>query len=137
MRGKWVDFSATAVNRFYNLVDDDNEAYRALFHNTDYQQLMRVLTRGRGEWKYHPSTSEVTIFHMKTLTPVAKVWYNFLCAKLRPNLHLTTVTKDKTILLYVITQGIKFDVEHVIERGIIESSHGHCIGALIHPSLIT
>ena len=58
---------------FKNLVDDDNEAYRALFQNTDYQQLMRVLTRGRGEWKFHPSTSEVTIFHMKTLTPVAKV----------------------------------------------------------------
>ena len=61
---------------------------------------------------------------IKTLTPVAKVWYNFLCAKLRPNLHLTSVTKDKTILLYAITRDIKFDVEHVIEGGIIESTHG-------------
>ena len=83
---------------------------------------MRVLTRGRGEWKRHPSTSEVTIFQMKTLTHVAKVWYIFHCAKLRPNLRLNTVTKDKTILLYAITQGIKFDVGHVIERGIIESA---------------
>ena len=125
------------ISRFYNLVDDESKAYRDLFYNTDYQQLMRVLTRGRGEWKCHPSMSVVTIFQMKTLTPVAKVWYNFLCAKLKPNLHLTTVTKDKTILLYAITQGIKFDVEHVIERGIIESAHGRRTGALIHPSLIT
>ena len=82
--------------------DDDSKAYKALFENIDYQQLMRVLTRGAGEWTRHPSTSEVTIFQMKTLTPVAKVWYNFLCAKLRPNIHLSTVTRDKTILLYVI-----------------------------------
>ena len=74
---------------------------------------------------------------MKTPTTVVKVWYNFLCAKIKPNLHLTTVTKDKTILLYAITQGIKFDVEHIIERGLIESTHGCCTGALIYPSLIT
>ena len=60
-----------------------------------------------------------------------------MCQTQRPNLHLTTVTKDKIILLYVITQGIKFDVGHVIKRGIIESTHGGCIGALIHPFLIT
>ena len=81
----------------------------------------------------HVSTLEVTTFQMKTLTPVAKVWYNFMCAKLRPNLHLSMVIKDKTILLYVITQGIKFNVGHVIERGIIELTHGSCTGALIHP----
>ena len=119
------------------MVDDDNEAYRALFQNTDYQQLMMVLTRGMEEWKLHSSISEVIIFQMKTLTPVAKVWYNFMCAKLRSNLHLTTVTKGKTILLYAITQAIKFNVQHVIERGIIESTHGHCTRALIRPSLIT
>ena len=47
------------------------------------------------------------------------------------------VTSDKTILLYAITQGIKFDVDHVIEKEIIESTQGHCTGALIHPSIIT
>ena len=137
MRGKWVGFSATTINRVYDLVDDDSEAYRALFQNTDYQQLMRVLTRGVREWTRHPYTSEVTIFQMKTLTPVVKVWYNFMCAKLRPNLHMSMVTRDKTILLYAINQGIKFDVEHIIHRGIIKSTHGRCIGSLIHPSLIT
>ena len=98
---------------------------------------MRVLTRGRGVWKRHPSTSEVMIFQMKTLTLVTKVWYNFLCAKLKPNLHLTTVTKDKTILLYAITHGIKFYVGHVIERTLIDSTQGRCTETLIHPSFIT
>ena len=65
--------------------------------------------------------------------PVANVMYNILCAKLKPNLHLTMVTKNKTILLYAITQGIKFDVGHVIERRLIDSTKGHCTGAVIHP----
>ena len=61
----------------------------------------------------------------------------FICTTLKPSLHLSTVTRDKMILLFVIVQGIKFDEWHVIECGIIESTRGQCIGALIHPSLIT
>ena len=136
-RSKWVDFSATVINRVYNLVDDDNDAYMALFQDTDYQMITRSLTRGRRVWKHHPSTFEVTTFHMKALTPVPKVWYHFIYATLKPSLHLSTVTRDKTILLYTIMQGIKFDVDNVIEKGIIESTQGRCTGARIHPSLIT
>ena len=40
-------------------------------------------------------------------------------------------------MLYAIVQGIKFNVKHVIERGIIESTYRKCIEALIRPSLIT
>ena len=67
VRGKWVDFSAAVINQVYNLVDDDSDAYKALFKDTDYQMIMRFLTRGRGVWKCHPSTSEVTTFQMKDL----------------------------------------------------------------------
>ena len=74
---------------------------------------------------------------MKALKTIPKVWYNFLYAKLKINLHLSTMTKDKTTLLYAIIQGIKFDVGHVIESKIIESTQGRCTRALIHPSLIT
>ena len=74
---------------------------------------------------------------MTALTPVAKVWYNFLSIKIKPSLHLSTVTKDKTILLYAMTKGLQFDIGTVIELGLIESTHGRCTSALIHPSLIT
>ena len=88
-------------------------------------------------WRSHPSTGEFTTFPVTALTAVAKVWYNFLCVKIKPSLHLSTVTKDKTILLYAMTKGFQFDIGTVIERGLIESTHGRCTGALIHPSLIT
>ena len=102
------------------MVDDDSDAYKALFQNMDYQMIMRFLIRDRGVWKRHPSKSEVTTFQMKALKSVSKVWYNFICSSLKPSLHLSTVTLDKTILLYAIVHGIKFNVDNVIERGIID-----------------
>ena len=87
-------------------------------------------------WWRNPSMGEFTTFSMTALTLVAKVWYNFLCAKIKPSLHLSTVTKDKTILLYAVTKGFKFDIETVIERGLIGSTRERCTSSLIHPSLI-
>ena len=88
-------------------------------------------------WKRQPSTGDFTNFQMHSLTPVAKVWYNFLCVKIKPTLHLSTVTKDKTILIYAMTKGFQFDIVSVIKRGLIVSTEGRCTRALIHPSLIT
>ena len=104
---------------------------------TDFKSLMQELIEGQGVWRRHPSTGEFTTFSMTALTPVAKVWYNFICVKIKPTLYLSTVKKDKTILLYAMTMGFQFDIGTVIERGLIESTHGRYTRALIHPSLIT
>ena len=119
-----MDFSAAAINRVYIMIDDDSDAYRALFQHIDYHMMMRVLTNGRGVWKRHLSTFEVTTFLMSALKPILKAWYNFLCATLKPSIHLSTVIKDKTLMLFAIVQGIKFYVGHVIEKGNIESTQG-------------
>ena len=116
VRGKWVEFGAQAINQIYRLPDDDNAEYRALFADTEYERLMQELTHGKGIWKRQPSTGDFTTFQMHFLTPVAKVWYNFLCVKIKPTLHLSTVTKDKMILLYAMTKGFQFDIGSVIER---------------------
>ena len=68
---------------------------------------------------------------------MAKVWYNFLCVKIKSSLHLSTVKKDRAMLLYAMTKGFQFDIGSVIERGLIESIQGRCTGALIHPLHIT
>ena len=137
VQGKWVKFGTQAINLIYRLLDDDSAEYRALFANTDYESLMQELSQGQGVWKRQPSTGDFTTFQMHSLTHVAKVWYNFLCVKFKPTLHLSTITKDKTIPLYAMTKDFQFDIKFVIERGLIELTQGRCTGALIHPSLIT
>ena len=137
VRGRWVEFGAQAINQIYRMIDDESAEYRALFANTDYERLMQELTHGQGVWRHHPSTGDFTTFHMHSLTPVAKVWYNFLYVKIKPSLHLSTVTKDRATLLYAMTKGFQCDIGYFIEQGLIESTQGRCTGALIHPSLIT
>ena len=101
--GHWVEFGAQAIKWIYCLLDDDSGEYKALFADTDYKCLMQELTHGQGMWKRQPSIGDFITFQMHSLMLVAKVWYNFLCVKIKPTLHLSTVTKDKTILLYAMT----------------------------------
>ena len=101
--GEWVEFSFQAINRIYRLLDNENAEYRALFVDINYERLMQELTQGQSVCKRQPSTSDFTNFKMHSLTPMAKVWYNFLCVKIMPSLHLGIVRKDKTILLYAMT----------------------------------
>ena len=89
-----------------------------LFVATDFKGLMQELTQGQGVWRRHLSMGEFTTFPMTILTPMAKVWYNFLSIKIKPSLYLSTVTKDKTILFYAMTKGLQFDIGMVIERGV-------------------
>ena len=42
VQGKWMDFSAAVINRVYNLVDNDSEAYKALFKDTVIEQKRDV-----------------------------------------------------------------------------------------------
>ena len=136
-RGRLVNFGAWAISRFYQLWKDDSEEYQEIFVATDFEGMMQELTQGQGMWRRHPSTGDFTIFSMTTLMLVEKVWYNFLFVKIKPSLHLSTVTKYKTILLYTMTKGLQFDIGTIIERGLIETTNGRCTGALIHHSLIT
>ena len=62
IRGKWVEFSAQAINRIYRLLDDDSAEYKALFADIDYERLMQELTQGQSVWKRQPSTSDFTNF---------------------------------------------------------------------------
>ena len=43
--GRWVDFGAWAINRFYQLWKDDSEEYQALFVATDFEGLMQDRAR--------------------------------------------------------------------------------------------
>ena len=60
-------------------------------HHTDYQMIMRFLIKGKGVWKHHPFTSEVTTFQMKALKPVLKP-LSLHCHKGQNNLVLCNHT---------------------------------------------
>ena len=51
VHGVLVDFSAKSINRYYNLELVNPEAYDRLHENPNYPEVIRMLTKGQGEWK--------------------------------------------------------------------------------------
>ena len=46
-----VEFSAKSINRYYNLEPVTSEAFDRLHEHSNYLEVLRLLTNGRGEWK--------------------------------------------------------------------------------------
>ena len=44
MRGVWVPFDSTTINRMLGLADGDSSKYRELFLQLDYAKILRKLT---------------------------------------------------------------------------------------------
>ena len=107
VRGRWVEFGTQAINWIYRLMDDDGAEYMALFTDTGYERLMQKLTQLQGVWRRQPLIGDLTTFQMHSLTPVTKVWYNFLCVKIKPSLHLSTITKGQGDSLIRHDQGVQ------------------------------
>ena len=57
VRGRWVNFGAWAINRFYQLWKDDSEEYQALFVATDFEGLMQDRARVCGGATHRQASS--------------------------------------------------------------------------------
>ena len=51
VHGVLVDFSAKSINRYYKFESVNSEVFDQLHKYPNYQEVLRLLTNGRGEWK--------------------------------------------------------------------------------------
>ena len=72
VRGVWVDFCAKSINEFYNLEPVDTKAFNSLYAASNYPEILRVLTSGKGEWKLN-SEGHALNFQAKHLAYILKV----------------------------------------------------------------
>ena len=133
VRGVLVDFSAESINSFYGLEHVPPGPFDQLREHPDYPEVIRVLTKGRGEWRIN-SAGHAVNFKAKHLAYIPKVWHHFITSRLIPTTNVCEVTAQRSLLNFAILQDIPFDVGQVIEDAIL-----HNRGAkmnLGHPFLI-
>ena len=65
-----------------------------------------------------------------------KVWHYFICARLMPTMHLSEVTKERSVLLYGILMGKKINVGRWVQL-IINHAIRQGSGGIPHPTLLT
>ena len=129
-----VDFSATSINRYYNLESVNSDAYDRLHEQPNYPEVLRMLTNEQGEWKLN-SEGHAVHFKAKHLAYIPKIWHHFITSLLIPTTNVCEVTAKRALLNYAIIQDIPFDVRQVIKDAILYNKDTKM--NLGHPSLST
>lgn len=84
------------------------------------------------------ANEEGRVVNQVYLTPIARVWVEFLKSCLMPTTQTTTVSQERLVLLYVLIRGLPIDVGTILEREIRECAmKQHKNIALLFPSSIT
>ena len=133
VRGVLVDFSAESINSYYGLEHIPPDPFDQLREHPDYPEAIRVLTKGRGEWRIN-SAGHAANFKAKHLAYIPKVWHHFITSRLIPTTNVCEVTAQRSLLNYAILQDIPFDVGQVIEDAILHNRDAKM--NLGHPFLI-
>ena len=133
VRGVLVDFSAESINSFYGLEHIPPGPFDQLREHPDYHEVIRVLTKGQGEWRIN-SAGHAVNFKAKHLAYIPKVWHHFITSRLIPTTNVCEVTTQRSLLNYAIIQDIPFDVGQVIEDAILHNRDAKM--NLGHPFLI-
>ena len=133
VRGVLVDFSAESINSYYGLEHIPPGPFDQLREHPDYPEVIRVLTKGRGEWRIN-SAGHAVNFKAKHLAYIPKVWHHFITSRLIPTTNVCEVTAQRSLLNFAIIQDIPFDVGQVIEDAILHNRDAKM--NLGHPFLI-
>ena len=120
VRGVLVNFSAESINSFYGLEHVPLGPFDQLRDHPDYPEVIRVLTKGRGEWRIN-SAGHAVNFKAKHLAYIPKVWHHFITSRLIPTMNVCEVTAQRSLLNFAIIQDIPFDVGQVIEDAILHN----------------
>ncbi|XP_073311543.1 uncharacterized protein [Primulina huaijiensis] len=131
-----VAFDAHTINMLYGIppvMHDEYEEYRA--EQVDYNNILQTICIEGAEWRMR---EDVHVSLAKSdLKSVAKDWYSFISARIKPTEHTTTVIKERAILTFCIMTGRTIDLGQLLQSSMLDYANGNSPSGLLHPSLIT
>ena len=119
VRGKQVNFSGKAINRFFKLPDIEKDEYNAYIgRQIDYQEILQEIVVPGTKWKL--TDDKPVTFMSIGLTKECKPWYYFLGARLMPVRHFSDINKEKVVMLYCLVTGKSLDVGTFLSSHIVQ-----------------
>lgn len=120
VRGLHVPFTAQIINEFYQLHPIEHDEYRVYRNNPDWDEIIRVIGRPNASWIV--TAKGTRTLNGSSLTMEARMWQYFICARLMPETHYSTVNAERAILLYCIATQKKMDVGEIIFEFMIHAA---------------
>ncbi|KAH0655199.1 hypothetical protein KY285_030081 [Solanum tuberosum] len=107
IRGKDVKFTSKVLNLFLGTPNCDAEDYNSLKENPPYRDSRHTLCgeESTARWDRSNDTWRNSTLHYAYFNQVARVWLKIVCSVFLSAKHLSDVTRDRVVLVYMLMKG--------------------------------
>uniref|UniRef100_M1E0W6 Putative plant transposon protein domain-containing protein n=1 Tax=Solanum tuberosum TaxID=4113 RepID=M1E0W6_SOLTU len=122
IRGRDVKFSARLLNELLGTPNCDADDFNRLKEKPPYRDIRHTLCRvvsiarcGRSK-----DTGRHSTLHFANFNLIARVWLKIVCSVLLPAKHLTEVTQDRVVLVYMLMKGMPINVGEILRQNMMK-----------------
>ncbi|KAH0761200.1 hypothetical protein KY290_017273 [Solanum tuberosum] len=121
-RGKDVKFLARILNELLGTPNCDPDEFNNLKDKPPYRDIRHTLcgVDSTARWDRSKDTGRHNTLHFANFNQVARVWLKIACSVLLPAKHLTDVTRDRVVLVYMLMKGMPINVGAILRQNMMK-----------------
>ncbi|KAH0761708.1 hypothetical protein KY290_017781 [Solanum tuberosum] len=137
IRGKDVKFNGTILNEFLGTPIFYSNDFNTLKDKPPYRDIRHTLSgvESMARWERSKDIGRHNTLHFAYFNQVARVWLKKVCSVLLPVKHLTEVTRDRVVLVYMLIKGMPINVGAILRQNMMKFRNNmrwrFCYGGLI------
>uniref|UniRef100_M1DRI3 Putative plant transposon protein domain-containing protein n=1 Tax=Solanum tuberosum TaxID=4113 RepID=M1DRI3_SOLTU len=122
IRGRDVKFSARILNELLGTPNCDSDDFNRLKEKPPYRDIRYTFcgVESIARWGRSNNTKRHSTLHFANFNLIARVWLKILCCVLLPAKHLTEVTRDRVVLVYMLMKRMPINVEAILRQYMME-----------------
>ncbi|KAH0646412.1 hypothetical protein KY284_034296 [Solanum tuberosum] len=136
-RGKDVKFSTQILNELLGTPNCDLDEFNNLKDKPPYRDIRHTLcgVDSTARWEQSKDTGRHNTLYFANFNQVARVWLKIVCSVLLPAKHLTEVTRDRVVLVYMLMKGMSINIRAILRQNMMKFRNNLrwrlCYGGLI------
>uniref|UniRef100_M1DFB8 Putative plant transposon protein domain-containing protein n=1 Tax=Solanum tuberosum TaxID=4113 RepID=M1DFB8_SOLTU len=137
IRGRDVKFSARILNELLGTPDCDADDFNRLKEKPPYRDIRHTLcgVESTVRWGRSKDTGRHSTLHFANFNLIARVWLKIVSNVLLPAKHLTELTQDRVVLVYMLMKGMPINVGAILRQNMMKFRNNlrwrFCYGGLI------
>ncbi|KAG5580086.1 hypothetical protein H5410_050713 [Solanum commersonii] len=122
VRGKDVKFSARILNESLGTPNCDPDVFNDLKDKPPYRDVRHTLCGVdlNARWEWSKDTGRPNSLYFASFNQVARVRLKIVCSVLLPAKHLTKVTRDRVVLVYMLMKGKPINVWAILRQSMVK-----------------
>ncbi|KAG5583025.1 hypothetical protein H5410_053652 [Solanum commersonii] len=122
IRGKDVKFNATILNEFLGTPNCDSDDFNTLKDNPPYRDIQHTLcgVESTARWERSKDIGRHNTLNFANFNQIARVWLKIVCSVLLSAKHLTEITRDRVVLVYILMKGMPINVEAILGQNMMK-----------------